>query len=323
MTRYIVGRILSLIFVMFVVSLVTFTLMHSVPGGPFDEDKGRLPPAAKENILRKYGLDKPYYVQYFNYMKNALRFDFGIPYQQPHTTVTALIAKSWKLTLQVGLVTVILAFGLGIFLGIVAAYRQNSWLDNIVTFFATLGITVPNFVIALWLILFFAVRLKWLPMGGWSGPSSSCLITTRYLCTDWIMPVVAYAIGPLAVIARFTRASVVDVMRQDYARTARAKGLSERAVMVRHVFRNALIPMITALLTIIPNLLTGSIFIEATFRINGLGQYFVTSVFNRDYPMIMALFLLIAFLWGVAYLLTDIAYTWVDPRVRLGAEGGS
>jgi len=323
MTRYIVGRILSLIFVMFVVSLVTFALMHSVPGGPFDEDKGRLPPAAKENILRKYGLDKPYYVQYYNYMKNALRFDFGIPYQQPHTTVTALIAKSWKLTIQVGLVTVTLAFGLGIFLGILAAYRQNSWLDNIVTFFATLGITVPNFVIALWLILFFAVRLQWLPMGGWSGPSASCLIGTQYLCTDWIMPVIAYAIGPLAVIARFTRASVVDVMRQDYARTARAKGLSERAVMVRHVFRNALIPMITALLTIIPNLLTGSIFIEATFRINGLGQYFVTSVFNRDYPMIMALFLLIAFLWGVAYLLTDIAYTLVDPRVRLGAEGGS
>lgn len=323
MTRYILGRILSLIFVMFIVSLVTFTLMHSVPGGPFDEDKGRLPPAAKENILRKYGLDKPYYVQYFNYMKNALRFDFGIPYQQPHTTVTALIAKSWKLTLQVGLVTVTLAFGLGISLGLLAAYRQNSWVDNVVTFFATLGITVPNFVIALWLILFFAVRLKWLPMGGWSSGNASCLIAGQYFCTDWIMPVVAYAIGPLAVIARFTRASVVDVMRQDYARTARAKGLSERAVMIRHIFRNALIPMITALLTIIPNLLTGSIFIEATFRINGLGQYFVTSVFNRDYPMIMALFLLIAFLWGVAYLLTDIAYTWVDPRVRLGAEGGS
>lgn len=321
MTRYILGRLLSLIFVMFVVSLTTFTLMHSVPGGPFDEDKGPLPAAAKANILRKYGLDQPYYVQYFNYMKNAVRFDFGIPYQQPQTTVSALIAKSWKLTAQVGLMTVALAFTLGITLGLIAAYRQNSWVDNVVTFFATLGITVPNFVVALWLILLFAVRLDWLPMGGWSGPNATCLVGTRLFCSDWILPIIAYALAPLAVVARFTRSSVVDVMRQDYARTARAKGLSERVVMTRHIFRNALIPMITALITIIPNLMTGSIFIESTFRINGLGQYFVTSIFSRDYPMIMALFLLIAFLWGVAYLLSDIAYTWVDPRVRLGAEG--
>ena len=151
MTRYIIGRILSLIFVMFVVSLITFTLMHSVPGGPFDEEKGRLPPAAKANIMRKYGLDKPYYVQYVNYMKNALRFDFGIPYQQPQTTVAALIGKSWKVTAQVGLLTVTLAFAIGVPMGLIAAYRQNSWLDNIVTFFATLGITVPSFVVALWL----------------------------------------------------------------------------------------------------------------------------------------------------------------------------
>ncbi len=322
MIRYILGRLLSLIFVMIVVSATTFTLMHSVPGGPFDEEKGPLPAAAKENILRKYGLDQPYYMQYLNYMKNALRFDFGIPYQQPHTTVAALIAKSWKLTAQVGLMTVALAFTIGITLGLVAAYRQNSWLDNVVTFFATLGITVPNFVVALWLILLFAVRLDWLPMGGWSGPNATCLAGTRLFCSDWVLPVIAYALAPLAVVARFTRSSVVDVMRQDYARTARAKGLSERVVMTRHIFRNALIPMITALITIIPNLMTGSIFIESTFRINGLGQYFVTSVFSRDYPMIMALFLLIAFLWGIAYLLSDIAYTWVDPRVRLGAEGG-
>ncbi len=323
MIRYILGRILSLIFVLFVVSLVTFTLMHSVPGGPFDEDKGRLPPAAKENIMRKYGLDKPYYVQYFNYMKNALRFDFGIPYQQPQTTVAALIAKSWQLTAQVGLLTVGLAFVLGVPMGLIAAYRQNSWLDTVVTFFATLGITVPNFVVAIWLILLFAVRWDWLPMGGWSGRNASCLMGTTLFCSDWILPVVAYALAPLATIARFTRSSVVDVMRQDYARTARAKGLSERVVLTRHILRNAMIPMITALITIIPNLMTGSIFIESIFRINGLGQYFVTSIFNRDYPMIMALFLLIAFIWGLVYLLADIAYTWVDPRVRLGAEGGN
>ncbi|MEM7030498.1 MAG: ABC transporter permease [Chloroflexota bacterium] len=322
MTRYILGRVVSLVFVMIVVSMVTFALMHSVPGGPFDEDKGRLPPAAKENILRKYGLDQPYYVQYLNYMRNALVFDFGIPYQQPHTTVSALIAKSWKVTAQVGLLTITLAFTLGITLGLIAANYQNSWIDNLVTFFATLGITVPNFIVALWLILFFAVRLDWLPMGGWSGVRATCLIPAGYFCSDWILPVVAYALSPIAIIARFTRSSVVDVMRQDYVRTARAKGLNEQTVLIRHTFRNALIPMITALITIIPDLMTGSIFIEAIFRINGLGQFFVSSIFNRDYPMIMALFLLIALLWGVAYLLADIAYTWVDPRVRMGAKGG-
>lgn len=320
MARYILGRLLSLVFVLFAVSVITFALMHAVPGGPFDEDKGRLPPAAKANILRKYGLDKPVWQQYLNYMKNALRFDFGIPFQQPHTTVAALIAKTWLVTAQVGILTVLLAFGIGITAGIVAAYHQNSWIDNLVTFFATLGITVPSFVVAIWLILFFSVRVQWLPMRGWGA--STCLVST-YFCTDWILPVIAYAIGPLAIVARFTRASVVDVMRADYTRTARAKGLSNRAIMIRHVFRNAQIPMVTALGTIIPNLMTGSIFIESMFAINGLGKFFVTSTFNRDYPMIMALVLLIAFLWSVIYLLTDIIYTWIDPRVRLGSEGGS
>ncbi len=322
MGRYLFIRILSLVLVMVVVSLMTFLLMHSVPGGPFDEEKGRLPPAAKENIMRKYGLDKPMYVQYLNYMKNALMFDFGIPFQQPNTTVTALIRKTWGVTLQVGMMTVLFSFTFGILFGVIAAYNQNSWLDNIVTFGSMLGFTVPNFVISLWLILILAVRLKLLPMGGWSE-SEQCLIGDRFLCSDWIMPVIAYSLAPLAIIARYTRSSLVDVMRQDYARTAKAKGLNDRAIMVHHVFRNAMIPMVTALGVIIPNLLTGSIFIESIFRINGLGRYFVTSIFNRDYPMIMALFLMVAFLWSFIYLLTDIAYTWIDPRVRLGSKGGA
>ncbi len=317
MTRYLLGRILSLLFVVWVVSMVTFALMHAVPGGPFDETKGRLPPAARENILRKYGLDKPYYVQYLNYMKNALRFDFGIPYSAPTSTVAEVIRQRWQITAQVGILTVILAFGGGIAMGILAAYHQNSLIDNVVTFLAMLGVVIPSFVVALWLILIFSVRLDLLPLRGWSS-SGACLIGDRAFCTDWIMPVIAYAIGPLGVIGRYTRASIVDVMRQDYTRTARAKGVSERTLMLRHVLRNAQIPMITALATEIPNLMTGSIFIEATFGINGLGKYFVTSVFNRDYPMIMALFLLIALLWSLTYLLSDLAYTWIDPRVRLG-----
>ena len=317
MTRYILGRILSLIFVLFAVSVIVFSVMHAVPGGPFDETDSKLPPAAKENIMRKYGLDKPVWQQYVNYMGNALRFDFGIPYQQPQTTVAALIAKTWGVTLQVGVMTLLVAFGVGISAGMFAAYRQNSWVDNLVTFTTTLGFTVPNFVVAMWFILFFAVARQWLPMGGWSSSEAACLVG-RYFCTDWILPVIAYALAPMAVVARYTRASIVDVKRADYVRTARAKGVSERKVMSKHVFRNAQIPMVTALGTEIPNLITGSIFIESIFRINGLGKFFVTSTLNRDYPMIMATFLLIALLWGITYLLTDVAYTLIDPRVRLG-----
>jgi peptide/nickel transport system permease protein len=319
MVRFLIERLLSLIFVLFAVSVIVFVIMHAVPGGPFDEDKGRLPPAAKENIMRKYGLDKPIYVQYFNYMKNALRFDFGIPYQQPTTTVAALIQKTWFITMQVGILTIIVAFGLGITLGMLAARYQNSWIDNVVTFGSTLGVTVPNFVVALWLILFFTVARPWLPMGGWSGNNSTCLIGS-YFCSDWILPVVAYAIAPMAIVARYTRSSIVEVKRADYVRTAKAKGLSDHRVMNKHVFRNAQIPMVTVLGTEIPNLITGSIFIESIFRINGLGKYFVSSVANRDYPMIMALFLLIALLWGVTYLLTDLAYSWIDPRIKVGAK---
>ena len=321
MTRYILGRLSALLFVLFVVSLITFSIMHSVPGGPFDEDKQPLPPAAKANIMRKYGLDKPYWQQYLNYMSHAVRGDFGISYQQPTSTVTELIASRWPLTAQVGLITLTIVFGLGTTLGVVAAYHQNSWIDNALTFFAMLGITMPNFVLANFLLITLAVRLDLFPLRGWGD--SGCLLNPSFMktglfCSDWVMPVFAYSLAPMAVIARYTRASVVDVIRSDFVRTARAKGLNDRLVMTRHVLKNALIPIVTVGGPMIPDLMTGSIFIEATFAINGLGKYFVTSSLTRDYPMIMAIALLIASLWGLIYLLTDLVYTWVDPRVRLG-----
>lgn len=319
MIRYILTRLISLLFVVIAVSMITFSLMHAVPGGPFDEGKQPLPPAAKANILRKYGLDKPVWQQYLNYMGHAVRFDFGIPYQQPTTTVAALIAHTWKITVQVGVMTILLAFSSGLVLGILAAYRQNSWIDNVVTFLSMLGFIMPNFVIGTLAILFFAVYLDWLPMGGWGD--STCLVG-HYFCSDWIMPVIAYALAPTAIIARYTRSSVVDYMRSDFVRTARAKGLNERSVMMRHVLRNAMIPLVTIAGPMIPDLLTGSIFIESIFRIPGLGKFFVTSTFNRDYPMVMATILLVAVLWGITYLLTDITYTFLDPRVRLGAQEG-
>jgi ABC-type dipeptide/oligopeptide/nickel transport system permease component len=320
MTRYILGRLASMGFVLIVVSMLTFGMMRAVPGGPFDELNQPLPPAAKANILRKYGLDKPVWQQYLNYMGNALRFDFGIPYQQPTTTVTALIAQTWRISLQLGAMTILLAFGLGIPIGVYAAYNQNTWIDSAVTFVAMLGITVPNFVIGIWLILIFSVRLDWLPMGGWNDPDN--YIIPGLLSKDWVMPVLAYSLGPLSVVARYTRSSVLEVIRSDFVRTARAKGLGAQTILWRHVLRNALIPLVTVLGVEIPNLLTGSIFVETIFRVPGLGKYFVTSTLNRDYPMIMALTLLIAFVWGLTYLITDLVYTRIDPRIRLGAQGG-
>ncbi len=305
MGRYILGRLAGLLFTFLMVSIITFSVMHAVPGGPFDENKQPLPPAAKANILHKYGLDKPLPVQYARYMWAVVHGDFGIPFQSPTETVTGLIARVWPVTLSLAGVVILLAYTLGLFFGIMAAINQNTWIDQAVTGLSTLGIAVPNFVVGVWLILIFSVKLHWLPTGGWGD------------FHQLIMPVVVYSLSPMALVARYTRVNMLESLRADYVRTARAKGLGERTIIVRHILKNALIPLITVLGPQIPNIATGSIFIEAVFRVPGLGRYFYTSATNRDYPMIMATMLLAAFLWGITFLLSDILYTLVDPRVRL------
>ncbi|HYJ12838.1 MAG TPA: ABC transporter permease [Thermomicrobiales bacterium] len=309
MGRYILGRVAGLVFVLFAVSVIAFLLMHAVPGGPFaPNEKGRLPEALRLAQNAKYGLDQPLYIQYVKYMGNALQGDFGIPFQSPTETVTSLIARAWPITIKIGIPTIVFAYGLGSLLGYIAAKRQNGIVDYVVTFMATLGICVPNFVIGIWFLLFFSIYLGWLEPGGWGKPQ------------HYLMPVLAYSLAPMSLVARYTRSSLLEAMNTDYVRTARAKGLSENRVMVWHVIRNALIPFTTILVPEIPNILTGSIFIEATFRIPGLGRYFVTSAQSRDYPMILALVMLIALLWGVTYIVTDILYTFLDPRIRLGSR---
>ena len=308
MARYILGRLAGVVVVLVVVSIAIFLLMHAIPGGPFDEDQMPLPPEAKANFLRKYGLDRPLYEQYLRYMGNALRGDFGIPFQSPTETVGELIARTFPVSIKLGLVTIFIALPVGFLLGLLAASRQNSWIDYAASTTSALGLTVPNFVIAVWLILLFAVQLKWLPTGGWG---------------EWfhfIMPVIALGLVPMALTARYTRNSILDVSRLDFIRTARSKGLSGRQVLWRHTLRNALIPLVTILAPQILNLVTGTIFIETIFRVPGLGKFFVTSILRRDYPMIMATMLLVAVLWSLAYLLTDLIYTVIDPRVRLGGK---
>jgi ABC-type dipeptide/oligopeptide/nickel transport system permease component len=210
--------------------------------------------------------------------------------------------------MQIGIVTILTAFTLGTTLGTIAAFHQNSWLDAVVTFGATLGMTVPNFVVGTVLIFVFAVQLGWLPTGGWG---------------EWrhmIMPVIAYSLTPMALVARTTRTNLLEVIHADYVRLAEARGLPWALIVSRYVFRNALVPLITVLLPVIPDLLTGSIFVETVFAVPGLGRFFTTSALQRDYPMIMALTMLIVVVWGVTYLITDLLYTWIDPRIRLTGE---
>jgi len=309
MIQYVLKRVFWLIFAFVMVSIITFLLMHSVPGGPFDEEKQPLPPEAKANIMRKYGLDKPLYEQYLRYMWAVIHFDFGIPFQSPTETVTGLIARVWPVTLQIAVATIGVSYSTGLILGILAAFNQNTWIDRVVTSIATLGFILPNFIIAIWLILIFSVTLRWFPTGGWGEP------------IHYILPVTAYSLAPMAMVARYTRVNLIEALHSDYVRTARAKGLKQNTIIFRHVLKNALLPLITVLGPQIPNIATGSIFIESTFRVPGLGRYFITSTYNRDYPMIMATMLLAVVLWGITYIITDITYTIVDPRIHL-ADGG-
>lgn len=305
MARFLITRITGLLFVLIAVTIIAFLLMHAVPGGPFAVDEsGRLPAATKQAQLERYGLDKPLAVQYLKWMWAVLHGDLGVPFQSPTETVTSLIGRAWPVTIKIGIPTLIIAFVVGTFFGLVAAINQNSWIDYVATFSSTLGIVLPNFVVAMWLLLFFSVYLGWLEPGGWGKPQ------------HYIMPVLAYSLAPMALVARYTRSAILEAMRADHVRTARAKGLSGRVVMVRHVWRNAAIPLVTILLPEIPNILTGSIFIESVFRVPGLGRFFVTSTQTRDYPMILAMVLIVAVLWGITYLITDIIYAILDPRIR-------
>ena len=305
MARYILGRLVGLVFVLFAVSLVTFLLTRAVPGDPFASGERELPEATQQARAAKYGFDQPILVQYGRYVWNVLHGDFGVPFQSPTQTVVDVIKDTWPITMRIGLLTILISYPLGVLLGTLAATHRNQWLDYGITFGSTLGMVLPNFVVAIWLLIVFSAGLGWFPTGGIGTPA------------HLVLPVIAYSLLPTALVARYTRVSLLEAMGADYVRTARAKGLAERRVLVWHVARNALIPFVTIMIPEIPNILTGSIFIEQIFRIPGLGRFFVTSTLTRDYPMILALVLLVAVVWGITFLLTDVLYTLLDPRIRL------
>ena len=310
MTRYVLGRFAGIIGVLFIVSIMIFLMIHTIPGGPFDampttSEFREIPEHIREKLMAKYGLDKPLYVQYFRYMWAALRGDFGISFRYGEP-VTDFISRSWPATAQLGLSAMAIGIPIGIGLGILAALRPNTWLDYLTNVVVITTFVTPVFVIAIMSIIIFAVILKWLPSGGWGEPK------------QWILPTFVYALGQIGGMARFTRASMVDAMQAEYVRTARAKGLRETAVVMRHAFRSASLPLVTLLGPMVVNLLLGSFFIEAIFRIPGIGGQITLALYNRDYPVIMALILLWTFAIAIAYLVTDLLYGVVDPRIRVG-----
>jgi oligopeptide transport system permease protein len=303
MTRYIIYRLFWLLIVLLVVSFITFSLMHLVPGGPWDREKA-LAPQVVDALNKKYGLDKPFFAQFGDFLWNLLHGDLGVSYTLQDRSVTSIILEGLPKTATLGFTAFILAILIGVPFGMAAALKQNSWIDYLSVLFSTVFASIPGFVLGILLIIIFSVELHWLPTGGWGN------------IQKLIMPAFALATLPAAFIARITRASTLEVLRQDYVRTARAMGLKERIIMVRHILRNALIPVITVAGPELAFLISGSFIIENLFSIPGIGRMFVNGVFARDYGLIMGSVLFYAFAVALINLVVDIFYAVIDPRIR-------
>jgi oligopeptide transport system permease protein len=310
---FIVRRILWMIPVVFFVIVITFFLMHLAPGSPWDKNGGRqLSPVVVNNLNIKYGLNKPEYQQFLIYLWNVIHFDFGPSYQYEGKSVTSLLAAGWPYTATLGTLAFLLIVPVGVGLGVLAALRQNTRVDYATMGFATVAAAFPNFVIGAMMVVVFSVLMyKWtggsffLPAGGFA------------LDDHLILPVITLALLPIAYTARLTRASTLETIRQDYVRTAWAKGLPERLVVIRHILKNSLIPVVTTLGPTFAFLVTGSVIVEQVFNIPGIGRAFVTSIQSYDYPMVLGTTILFSVVIALANLVVDVLYVYIDPRVRL------
>jgi oligopeptide transport system permease protein len=300
---YLLRRILWIIPVLFTVSVLTFILMHSVPGGPWDREK-RLPDATQARLNAEYGLDQPLYAQYINWATDFVTGDLGPSYRYQDRRVNDIVADGLPTTVQLGIQAFLLSIAIGIPLGILAALGHNRWPDYLTTSVSIIGISTPSFILAIILIVLFSVQLRWFPTGGWKGPET------------WVLPTVALAGFPIAVIARYTRASMLEVTRKDYIRTAHSKGLQRGSVVSRHMIRNALIPVVTILGPTLAFLVTGSFIIERIFNIPGVGQFYLNAIQTRDYSLLMAMTVLYAFAVAFLNVVVDILYAYIDPRIR-------
>lgn len=303
--KYIIRRLISMIITLVFVASITFFLMHAVPGGPFQSEKA-LPEAVIQALNEKYHLDDPLWKQYLDYMKGVFTFQLGPSFKRVGTTVNDLIVAGFPYSAKLGFFATLAIVALGIPAGIISALKSNKWQDYLVTILATLGVAVPSFVLGALFIFIFSSKLGWLPSFG---------------LTSWkhyIGPVIALSGFSLAFVARLTRSSVLEVMQQDYIRTARAKGLPEIVVIVKHALKNALIPVVTYLGPMIAAMMTGSFIVEKIFAIPGMGKYFVESVSSRDYTVLMGTTIFYAAFSITMIFVVDIAYGFIDPRIKLG-----
>ncbi|MEK7860898.1 MAG: ABC transporter permease, partial [Chloroflexota bacterium] len=299
-------RLLLLIPTLFFVALITFSLAHAAPGSPFDKNENRpLPQSTIDRLNRAYGIDKPIHEQFVLFLGNAIRFDFGSSLVRDRT-VAEIVGQQFPVSAQLGLQALFLALAVALPLGVISALRQNSPVDYGSMLFATIGTTIPPFVIAIFAMYIFAVNLGLVPIVGWGTPK------------HMILPTVILSLGAMAYLTRITRASMLEAIRQDYVRTARGKGLSEQVVIVGHTMKNAMIPVATIIGPATAGLITGSFIIEWLFNVPGIGREFVLSINRRDYPVIMGVYLLYAFLIVVANLTVDLVYGVLDPRIKVG-----
>lgn len=305
MLRYVLSRILTGILVIFIVSSATFFLLRVLPGGPFDTEKS-IPPQVLENIERKYGFDKPLFEQYTIYMGNLVRGDFGPSYKYLNRSANDIISETLPISLQLGVVSLIIAAFFGILTGVISASMPRTFYDVISVIFSTSVISLPSFVIGAALIYFFSVKWKLLPAALWGNPE------------HYVLPAITLSLAPYAYISRLVRSNMLDVSEELYVRTAKAKGIGRIKILVRHILRNALIPVVTILGPITAYLVTGSFVVEHIFAIPGIGRFFVFAVSNRDYSVVLGITIVYTVILVFANLIVDFLYVYLDPRIKYG-----
>lgn len=305
MFRYIAKRILSGIITVIILITVTFSLMHIIPGSPFVKGEQKMPPEVLARVEAKYGMDKPLFEQYLTYIANIARGDFGVSFKKADVAVNSIINRGFPVSARVGAVAVAVSLLIGLALGILSAIKRGGLLDKGSMVFATIGISVPAFVTAVLLLYLFAGVFRTLPTYG--------LTSWRH----YILPVTCLSLSPIAYIARLTRSSMLDAMQQDYIRTARAKGVRECMVIMRHGLRNAILPVVTYLGTLVAALLTGSFVVERLYAIPGIGKYFVDSISARDYNVILGLTVFFGIFVIACNIIVDILYCLIDPRIKI------
>ncbi|MDQ0900160.1 MULTISPECIES: ABC transporter permease [unclassified Paenibacillus] len=309
MVKFILRRFLYALITLWLIASFTFVLMKNLPGNPLGEGSERIPKATKEMLMKQYGLDKPLWEQYLTFMNNIIHGDLGASFQFPAHKVTDIIKQAFPSSLELGLISIVIAIISGLTLGIIAALKHNKAGDYTAMFIAILGVSIPSFVLGP--LLSYYVGVKWgiLPAGLWKGPSYR------------VLPAIALSFGTIAILARLMRTSMLDVLNQDYIKTAKSKGLSSVTVVVKHTIRNAILPVITVIGPIFVNVITGTLVVEQIFSVPGLGKHFVSSVVSNDYTMISGLTIFYSSILILVIFLTDVVYGLVDPRIRLGKGG--